>query len=229
MILITTTVSVDAQKPASQTVIHLSQGDSGTRALRFIPVQGGAAIDMTDVAQAKVKASPLSGASDLLLSAAPGGYYADLVPTEALVESAEEWSCQLVLLDGEGQTLSTMPFTIIVHAGVYDGDTVEHTNTTVSEIRWDVNTMRMSIVLADGTVIMGPDMSHTHPLATEEIDGFMSKEQFTFVKKLRDGIGTDDPWMDQDVSQDATPTFAGIRIGDVTIDGDGTITGLRFT
>lgn len=218
--LITTTVCVDAQKPASQMVIHLNQGDSGTRTLRMIPIEGGAAIDMSGAAQAKVMAHPASG-SDLLLNCTLGGFYADVVPTPALVATAQEWSAQMVLLDSLGGQLKSMPFTIIVHGSVYEGDTVEHTNTTVSEIQWDEDTNRLVIVLADGTRIYSPEMTHTHPLATETDPGFMSPAQFLQLEALATQV-------DQDVSQDGTPTFAGLTVGEVVINPDGTMTGVRF-
>ena len=223
MSLITTTVCVDAQKPATQAVVHLSQGDSGTRTLRMIPVEGGCAVSLQSAVQAKVRAHPLSGGSDLLLNAELGGYYADLTPTPALVAGAEEWRCQLLLLDGQDQTLSSMPFTILIHAGVYSGDTVEHTNTTVSEIRYDAENMQLIIALADGTTIAGPSMAHTHPLATSEAPGFMSAVDFDFVQGLKSEVN-------QDVRTTAEPTFAGLTIGSLHIDGTtGEITGLRFT
>lgn len=218
--LITTTVCVDAQKPASQMVVHLCQGDSGTRTLRMIPIEGGAAIDLSGAAQAKVMAHPASG-SDLLLNCTLGGFYADVVPTPALVAAANEWTAQLVLLDSLGGELKSLPFTIIVHGNVYEGDAVDHTNTTVSEIQWDAETQRLVIVLADGSRIYSPAMTHTHPLATEEAPGFMSTAQFLQLEALATQV-------DQDVSQDGEPTFAKLTVGEVIINGDGTVTGVRF-
>lgn len=218
-VMITTTVCVDAQKPAGQAVIHLNRGDSGTRALRLIPVEGGAAIDLSNVAQAKVMAHPLSGGEDLLISCELGDRYADMVPTAALVSSAGEYTAQLVLLDDEQQTVKSMPFTILIHANVYNGDAVEHTNKEISELIWDGSTL--SVKLADGTTL-SVDLTHTHLLATAERDGFMSKELFAQIAELLSRV-------DQDVSTTSTPTFAGLTIGDVVISGDGTMTGVRFT
>ena len=218
--LITTTVCVDAQRPASQMVIHLVQGDSGTRKLRMIPVEGGAAVDLSNVAQAKVMAHPASG-SDLLLNCTLGGFFADLVPTPALVAGANEWAAQLVLLNSSNEQIKSMPFTIIVHGTVYDGDTVEHTNVTVTEILWDADTQRLTIVRADGTRIVSQAMTHTHPLATADDPGFMSPEQFLQLQALATQV-------DQDVSKDGEPTFAGLTIGSVVISSDGTMTGVRF-
>lgn len=222
--LITTTVCVDAQKPASQMVVHLCQGDSGTRTLRMIPIEGGAAIDLSSAAQAKVTAHPTSG-QDLLLNCTLGGYYADLVPTPALVATEQEWTAQLVLLDSGNNTLKSLPFTILVHGSVYTGDTVEHTNREVTEIRWDAGEQKLAIVLGgeagEDVLVYSPAMTHTHPLATEEAPGFMSPAQFLQLEALATQV-------DQDVSQDGEPTFAGLHVGSIYIKPDGTMENVRF-
>lgn len=219
-VLITTTVAVDAQKPGAQVVVHLQQGDSGTRALRLVPTEGGKAVDLSEAAQAKVMAHSLNNDNDLLITAELGENYVDMVPTPALVEAADEFACQLLILDGEGQTLKSMPFTVLVHGSVYTGDAVEHTDTTISSMEWDQETMTLRLIRADGTSITC-DMTHTHPLATEEIDGFMSKEMFSLLQQLSE-------WMDQGVKTTDSPTFAGLQIGDIIIENN-EIRNARFT
>ena len=222
MSLITTTVSLDAQKTGDQVTMHLVRGDSGTRTFNFIPISGGQMISLYGVAAAKVQAQSLYTDDPLLIDCTITGGLIFMVPTAALVANADEWAAQLVLLDSGNQTLHSMPFTIIVHGTVYTGDAIEHTNTTVTEIRWDSTYQYMTIVLADGSTITSPAMTHTHAKATATADGFLSKEHYS---KLVDY----DTWLDQDVSQDGTPTFASATIGAVTIAADGTVTGLKFT
>ena len=220
-VLITTTVSVDAQKPGSQAVIHLVRGDSGTRALRLIPTEGGRVISFENVAQAKLRAHPLSGSSDLLLNCELGENYADVVPTPAFVEAAEEWACQLVLLDENNQTISSAPFTVIVHEDVYHGDTIEHTNTKVAGMEWDDATKTLTIVLENGDRITC-DLSHTHAIVTATTDGFFSHEWFTALMNLL-------AWCNQGVKTTDSPTFAGLHIGSLYINGNGEIQNARFT
>jgi hypothetical protein len=114
-----------------------------------------------------------------------------------------------------------MEFTILTHGTVYDGDTVEHTNTTVSAVYFDEQG-RLTVELLDGSKIVADRWEHTHPLATTEDAGFMSPEQFDLLQQLSE-------WMDQGVKTTDSPTFAGLRVGDLVINGDGTIEGLRFT
>ena len=74
----------------------------------------------------------------------------------------------------------------------------------------------------DGTKIVADKWEHTHPLATDEIDGFMSKENYVLLQQLGQ-------YLDQGVKTTDEPTFAGLHIGDLYIDDEGVITGLRFT
>lgn len=221
MTLITTTVAVDAQKTGAQVTLHLVQGDAGTRRLLFVPVSGGKQISMDGVARAKVRAQSLASGEPLLLDCVIEDEKIYLTPTAALVQDADEFACDLVLMDAEDQTLTSMPFTTIVHGGVYDGDAVEHTNTTVSKVYFDEDGC-LVLELLDGSKIVADRWEHTHPLATAEEPGFMSPSQFTLLQQLSE-------WMDQGVKTTDSPTFAGLRVGDLVINGDGTIEGLRFT
>lgn len=221
MQLITTTVSVDAQKDWSQAVIHLVQGDAGTRRLMYVPIYGGRQISMERVVKAKVRAESQATGDPLLIDCTIEGGKIYMVPTAALVADADEFHSQLVLMDADDQTLSSMQFTILVHGTVYEGDAVEHTNNSVSAVYFDEQG-RLTVELMDGTKLVADKWEHTHPLATTEIDGFMSKEDFTLLHGLEE-------YLDQDVTTEAEPTFAGLHIGDLYIDGDGVITGLRFT
>lgn len=220
-VMITTTVSVDAQKTGAQVTLHLIQGDAGTRRIMFVPISGGRQIDLDGVATAKMTAASVHTGEPLLINCTieQGKIY--MVPTAALVGQVDEYACQLVLLDDEDQTLSSMPFTIISHGTVYDGDAVEHTNTTVSAVYFD-DQGRLTVELMDGTVLVADKWEHTHPLATDEIDGFMSKENYALLQQLGQ-------YLNQGVKTTDEPTFAGLHIGDLYIDDEGVITGLRFT
>lgn len=221
MYLITTIVSLDAEKTGAQVVLHLVQGDAGTRRLQLVPASGGRLVDVRDASAAKLMAHGIAGGTDLLLDCIMGDGKIYCTPTAALVADAETYACQLVLLDEDDQTLKTLPFTIVVHGTVYEGDAVEHTNTTATSVYFDANG-QLTIELADGTKLVAEKWEHDHDLADEEKAGFMSPEQFAL---LEDVAG----WMDQGVKTTDSPTFAGLTVGDVTISGDGTITGLRFT
>lgn len=221
-VLITTTVCVDSSENRPQPVVHISQGDSGTRALRLVPMISGVSVNMSNVAQAKVMAHPLSGVSDLLINCVLGPVYADMIPTPAMAADPEEWACQLLLLDSEGQTLHTMPFTVLIHADVWTGDTVEHTNNSISGISWDAANRRLTITLADGTQIVSPSLSHTHDLASASNDGFESIAQYNW---LTQAMG----WLNQDVRTTASPTFEQLTVGQVTIYSNGNLSGATFT
>jgi hypothetical protein len=219
-VLITTTVSVDAQKTGAQVTLHLIQGDAGTRRIQFVPISGGRQISLANVSGARVRAVSLSG-EPLLINCTieDGAVY--MVPTAALVQNVDEWACQLVLLNSDDETLSSMPFTILTHGTVYDGDAVEHTNKELSAIYFD-SQGRLTIELADGTVLVADKWVHTHDLATATKAGFLSAAHYTLLTQLAQRVN-------QDVRTTASPTFAGLTIGSMTISGDGTITGLRFT
>ncbi len=221
-VIITTTVSVDTQKDATQVVIHLKQGDFGTRALRFIPAAGGKPVDFTNVTSGHLKLKSKTSAENVLeLDGTLGENYVDIVPTEAMTQYAEEYACELVLMNAAKEPLTSATFTILVHGTVYNGDTVEHTNTTVTSVSFDENG-QLCVTLADGTVVKAEKWAHTHDNATAETAGFMSADD----KKALDAIA---PNIDQGVKTTDTPTFASIQIGSsVTISGDGLATGLRF-
>ena len=229
-VLITTTVSVDAQKTGAQVTLHLVQGDAGTRRILFVPISGGRLIDTAQVSMAKVilASSALDEPLEIDCVISSGKIY--MTPTAAMVEFADEFACQLVLYNSSNETLSTMPFTIIVHGTVFEGDAVEHTNTRISSVRFDDETGRLTIELADGTVLVANYWNHTHDLATALKDGFLSKEDFALLRSI-------DNYINQDVKTTATPRFEGLEIGwdedlqepILTIDNEGVITGLRFT
>ena len=231
MALITTTVSVDAQKTGAQVVLHLVQGDAGTRKFLFVPTEGGQRIDMTDVVTAKVRAYVEDSDTSLLINCEITGGNIYMTPTKALVQNVCKWSCQLVLLDDEDQTLSSMPFTIYTHGAVYNEDTVEHTNTSIENISWNDQYQFLTFELADGTTLVTPIMTHSHDLASESGPGFESAGHFLQLEALAEQVN-------QDVRDSATPRFASLEIGTeegtgdpvVSIDGEtGVITGLRFT
>jgi hypothetical protein len=221
MYLITTTVSLDAEKTGAQVILHLAQGDAGTRRLQFVPAAGGRLIDVREASAAKLMAHGMGGGADLLMDCALEGGAIYYTPTAALVAEAETYACQLVLLDDDDQTLKTLPFTVLIHGGVYDGDAVEHTNTTATSVYFDEDG-QLTIELADGTKLIADRWEHTHDLATAEKAGFMSPEQFALLANVAS-------WMDQGVKTTDSPTFAGLTVGNVTIDPDGSISGLRFT
>ena len=221
MSLITTTVSIDAEKSGAQVVVHLIRGDYNTRTLQLVPLSGGSVMDITDAAQAKVRAHGVNLNNDLVLNCAMEDGKIFMVPTQALTSVADDYACQLVLLDDSQQTLSSMPFTVIVHGDVFTGDTVEHTNTTVTNVYFDEDGQLM-IELMDGTKLVAERWLHTHDLASALAPGFMSTEQFQLLQDVAQ-------WLDQGVKTTDSPTFAGLTVGDVTINGDGTIDGLRFT
>ena len=221
-VIITTTVSLDTQRDETQVIIHLKQGDFGTRALRFIPAAGGKPVDFTNVTSGHLKLKSKENEENVLeLDGVPGDNYVDIVPTEAMTKYAEEYACELALMNADKEPLTSATFTIIVHGTVYNGDTVEHTNKTVTAVYFDENG-QLCVALADGTVIKAEKWTHTHDNATAEAAGFMSAED----KATFDTIT---PYIDQGVKTSDTPTFAGIKIGDtVTISSDGLATGLRF-
>ena len=221
-VIITTTVSLDTQRDETQVIIHLKQGDFGTRALRFIPAAGGKPVDFTSVTSGHLKLKSKENEENVLeLDGTLGDNYVDIVPTETMTKYAEEYACELALMNADKEPLTSATFTIIVHGTVYNGDTVEHTNKTVTAVYFDENG-QLCVALADGTVIKADKWTHTHDNATAEAAGFMSAED----KATFDTIT---PYIDQGVKTTDTPTFAGIKIGDtVTIGSDGLATGLRF-
>lgn len=221
-VIITTTVSLDTQRDETQVIIHLKQGDFGTRALRFIPAASGKPVDFTNVTSGHLKLKSKENEENVLeLDGTLGDNYVDIVPTEAMTEYAEEYACELVLTNEADETLTSATFTIIVHGTVYSGDTVEHTNKTVTAVYFDENG-QLCVVLGGDETIKAGKWTHTHDNATADAAGFMSAKD----KKALDAIT---PHIDQGVKTSDTPTFEGIKIGDtVTISSDGLATGLRF-
>lgn len=220
-ILITTTVSLDADVGEPQKTIHLVVGDYGTRRFRMIPVSGGRLMDMTQVAAAKVRLA-CAGREALLIDCVLGSHYADMIPTEAMVDEADEWQAQLVLLDDSDQTLSTAPFTICVHGTVYEGDAVEHTDNSVMSVYYDEQG-RLTLEKLNGDIIRtaGP-WEHTHEDVTEEASGFMPAADHQAIETLQG-------YLDQEVKTDSDVEFKSITVGGITINEDGTIEGARFT
>jgi hypothetical protein len=225
MELITTTVSVDAQKAADQVIIHLVKGDSGTRRFQFVPIEGGHLIDMSAVAMAKVQAYSQATSGSLLIDCVIESGNVYMTPTPAFVASVDEWSCQLVLLDGTNQTLSSMPFTTIIHGRVYEGDAVEHTNNSVLNISYDTATRTIILEMADNTVLTAQ-----LPLATAALAGLMSAAQCSSLATLITQMADVMDWLNQSVKTTASPTFANLTVGSVSINGStGVASGLRFT
>ncbi len=222
MILLTTTVSVDAQKvDYSQAVINLVQGDVGTRRFLMVPISGGAPISLDDVDSAKIQAVNMDG-DPLLINCVITSGKIYFEPTQALVQYMSEWQCQLVLLDEDDQTLHSMRFTIIVHDAVYTGDAVEHTNVAITGVEWDEATQKLIIHLADGTSFYCGPLTHDHPLASASEKGFMSATQFTNLATLVSRVN-------QALLTTSSPTFNAATIGAVTINNNGVVTGMRFT
>lgn len=224
MTLLTTTVSVDAQKTDySQAVINLVQGDVGTRRFMMVPISGGMPISLEDVASAKIQAVNMGG-DPLLINCVITSGKIYFEPTQALVEYMSEWQCQLVLLNSDDETLHSMRFTIIVHNAVYTGDAVEHTNVAITNVEWDETNQKLIIHLADGTSFYCGPLTHDHPDATTETRGFMTPEQVTEHEQLVERV-------DQDLTTTNTsgPAFYKLTAGAVTIENDGTVTGMKFT
>lgn len=229
-IQITTVVSLDCDTEEPMRVIHLVQGDYGTRALRLVPVHNSQLVHMDEAGyvQAKVRLA-CAGQEDLLIDCTLGDTSATLIPTPAMVSGPDEWTAQLVLYTAGNETLSTQPFRLKVHGTVYEGDAVEHSSSRILSVAFDVQG-RLSIETDDGRTITTAETlaeAHTHELATadgddtEGNDGFMSKEDKGFLDSLA-GM------FDQSVKTSASPTFAGLKIGNLEINDDGYITGARF-
>ena len=232
MELITTTVSVDAQKTTDLVVIHLVKGDSGTRRFQFVPIEGGHLVNMLDISGKsvdRVKMIAYSSSTsepleiDCTFDNAKRLIY--MVPTPALVANVDEWACQLVMFDDLNRTLTSMPFNIIVHGTVFEGDAVEHTNNSVLNISYNVATRNIILEMADNT-----ELTVQLPLATTEQDGIMSSELVTHIVNIITSITQFAEWLDQDVTMTGTPTFAELTVGQVHINGStGVVTGLKFT
>jgi len=232
-IVITTTVSLDCAGNQNQQVIHLVQGDYGTRELRLVPVSEGRLIDMqsSGVIAAKVLLS-CEGQEDLLIDCELGDRWASLVPTQAMTSTADTWHAQLALYTSldPAATLTTAPFDIIVHGTVYHGDAVEHTDNRVVALYFeqDANhdyTGKIVAEMSNGEKYVTAatvKQAHTHDLATTSAAGFMSAADKTALDGLAD-------LFDQSVKTTASVVFAGLTVGSLTIAADGTITGAVFT
>lgn len=220
-ILITTTVSLDVNTQQPLMVIHLVQGNYGTRALRLVPVEGGRLMDLSQVAAASVGMS-CAGHENLEIDCEVAERYVTLVPTKAMTQEADEWLCQLNLMDEDQQVLSSAPFRVIVHGSVYDGDAVEHTNSSVTAVYFESDG-RISIEKLDGDVVTSPShWEHVHPTATADTPGFMTAAMAAAITDVADKI-------DQAVKTDSQVEFDQITVGTIVISSDGTITGARFT
>ena len=223
MELITTTVAIDQQHQGDQVTLHLVQGDYGTIRFQFVATNGGSSIDMSNVSEAKVMAHSTywQPSEDLLINCTIQNGNIYMTPTQALTQYRNEYQAQLVLIDSLTQTATSLYFTIIVHDRLYTGDTVEHTNTTLRELGWNQTTMVLTATLKDGTTV-SVSLPHGHPDATGSSAGFMSAAMYSLLQQLG-------AWMNQSVKTDAEPTFAGLHVGDLYIDGEGNISGARFT
>lgn len=232
MPLITTTVAVDSSNANyNQVVLNLVQGDYGARRFMFVPTIAGEPVDPHDFTNAYIDAVVAGSYNPMLINCVIENGKIYMTPTVSLTQyDNTEYMCELRLIKPDESQLTSMKFTIYVHDRLFTGDAVEHTNTTVTGIGWNGNTLSFSLNKADGDTLYSPALTHRHANATASADGFMDKDQFAFVKKLKDGTDAEHPaWVDQDVSLDASPTFAAATIGQVAIAADGTVTGLKFT
>lgn len=218
-VLITTVVGLSVDVSDPQKVIHLVRGDYNTRVLRMVPVHAGQVVDLSQVEQAKLR---LAGASNNLeINGVKGAGYVDIIPTEAMTESAQDWAAQLVLLNDEQETIAAAPFTVRVHGDVYNGDAVEHTDNRVTGVHWEDGVL--VVTMADGETISAPGIwEHRHDNATDEADGFMSSEDKATLDDL-------DQRLTQDVSTTADVEFGSVTVGSIVLHSDGTITGARFS
>jgi YD repeat-containing protein len=220
-ILITTTVSLNVGTGEPRMVIHLVRGDYGTRRLRLIPVDNSRLMDMENVAAAKVRLGTGEGAP-LLIDCVLGDHYADLVPTQAMTLAADEWDAQLVLLDENNQTLCTAPFTIVVHGTVYEGDAVEHTDNNVTAAYYNA-AGRLVIEKRDGEKVTVTDLDNLMDAVTDAL------EEHLVSQTDREALDSWGERVDQDVRTDASPTFAGLTVGSLTISATGEISGATFS
>lgn len=224
-ILITTVVSVDCVVGEPSLVIHLVQGDYGTRALRMVPVNGGRLIDFqaAGVTAARVLLS-CEGRESLTVDCELGENYAQLIPTRNMTLSADEWQAQLILLDGDNGTVHSAPFVIVVHGDVAHGDAVEHTDGRVTYAGYN----------AAGDLVLEMRSGDT---VTASGKGYLAsyvEDQLAAGGKLltdtdREHLDGIDAWLDQSVKTTASPTFGGLTVGSLTISADGTIDGARFS
>jgi hypothetical protein len=224
-ILMTTVVSLDCVVGEPQLVIHLVQGDYGTRALRMIPLYGGRLINFAEagVAAAKVVLA-CEGHENLLIDCETGENWAELVPTANMVSTADEWNAQLILLDENNQTLHSAPFIINVHGDVTHGDMVEHTDSRVIDAYYDAQG-DLNLEMRSGETIKSSGKGY---LATY-VQGQLEAGNKLLTDEDRGKLDDIDDYLDQSVKTTASPTFSGLTIGEITISADGTISGATFT
>lgn len=224
-VMIITTISLDCDAQQTMQVLHLVSGDYGTRKLRFIPTMSGRLLDMDEmgVTRAKMRLH-CDGWEDLLIDCEldEAKKFADLVPTQAMVDEADEWAAQLVLLDDNNQTMSSADFRIVVHGTVYQGDAIEHTNSSVLAAYYDAQG-HLNIEKRNGDVVRSTGESNLVGMIEEELsEELVSAEDRQALEGLSENI-------DQAVKTTSSPTFAGLTIGTLTIDANGNVTGARFT
>lgn len=225
-ILITTTVSLDCDTEQPMKHIHLVRGDKGIRRLRLVPVLNGKLIDMeaAGIERAKVV---LSGTSaNTMIGCTLGDRWADFVPTGTLTEISGQWNANLVLLDGEGGQVTCCPFVIIVHAGVYDGDLIEHTDNRVTSAAYsgaEESKGSLVIQMRDGEEIAVTGSEYLVEMIADALDERLLKDGD------REDIQTVLDEMNEYVKTGTSPTLTGLTIGGLTIRSDGTLEGAKFT
>lgn len=235
-ILITTTVSLDCAGNANQMVIHLVQGDYGTRALRLIPVLDGRLYNMEEhgVAQAKV-ALANNGVAGPVIDCELGDCWATMVPTRGMMTTALEWTAQLILLDEDNGTVRSMPFKVIVHETVYKGnDTVEYTNSRVTAAVYNEQGQLQLEQLNSNTITVDGFSNLVTAIRTALADYLLTPEDRTDINTIKG-------YLNQSVKTDASPKFDGLQIGGtwnastgeweggVNISSSGEIDGAVFT
>lgn len=235
-ILITTTVSLDCAGNANQIVIHLVQGDYGTRALRLIPVLEGRLMNMEEAGVVRAKVALADrGVAGPVIDCELGDCYATMVPTKGMMTTAKEWAAELILLNEENGTVRSMPFTVIVHETVYKGhDTVEYTNSRVTSARYDEQGQLKLEQLNSNTITVEGFAYLINAIKTELADYSLTQEDRTDLRTIKS-------YLDQSVKKDAEPRFEGLQIGGtwnattgkwvggVSISSDGELSGAIFT
>lgn len=209
-VLITTTVSLDCDTPANQKVVHLVMGDYGTRALRLIPVSEGRLVNMAEKGFVRAKVMlECDGHEDLLIDCTMGETSATLVPTAAMVSSADEWNAQLILYKESDETLTTQPFKINVHGTVYEGDAVEHTDSRVLAAEYDEQGDLLIEILGSDEPITASGKAYL----ASYVEGVLSAENELVTAEDRAAINGISNYLDQSVKQETSPRFAGMQIG----------------
>jgi hypothetical protein len=223
-ILITTTVSLDCAGNANQIVIHLVQGDYGTRALRLIPVLEGRLMNMEEAGVVRAKVALADrGVAGPVIDCELGDCYATMVPTKGMMTTAREWAAELILLNEENGTVRSMPFTLIVHETVYKGnDTVEYTNSRVTSAEYDEQG-RLTLEELNGEKIVAGGLENLIAALREELADYLLTPEDRADLTMMKG------YLNQSVKTDASPEFAGLKVGTVEISAGGEISGAIFT